>query len=119
MTGWEAPVPAKEPGQGSVMLVYILLLASFLFWVTGVIGVIVAYVYKDESPEWMQSHYRLQIRTFWISFVYVIPGLLLTIIFIGYAILLFWLIWFIVRCIKGIRFLNRGQAYPQPESWLF
>jgi uncharacterized membrane protein len=38
---------------------------------------------------------------------------------VGIAILLFWLVWFLVRCIRGIRYLNRGQAYPNPEAWLF
>lgn len=119
MTDWEAPVPAGEQGQGTAMLVYVLLLASIVLWVTGVIGVIVAYVYKDDAPEWLQSHYRLQIRTFWISFLYVILGMLLLVVLVGYAILVFWLIWFLVRCIKGIRYLNRGQAYPNPDNWLF
>lgn len=119
MTDWETPVPAGEQGQGTVMLVYVLLLASVVLWVTGLIGVIIAYVYRDDAPEWLQSHYRLQIRTFWISFLYVILGMLLLVVFVGYAVLLFWLVWFLVRCIKGIRYLNRGQAYPNPEAWFF
>lgn len=119
MSDWETPVPVNEPGQGTVMLVYVLLLSSIVFWVTGLVGVIVAYVYKDEAPEWLQSHYRLQIRTFWISFLYIIVGMLLLAFLVGYVVLLFWLVWYLVRCIKGIRYLNRGQAYPQPEGWFF
>lgn len=119
MTDWETPVPAGEQGQGTVLLVYVLLLTTLVFPLTGLVGIIIAYVYKDEAPQWMQSHYRLQIRTFWISILYIIPGILLTVVFVGHLLLLFWLVWFLVRCIKGIRFLNRGQAYPQPESWLF
>ncbi len=119
MTDWETPVPAGEQGQGTVMLVYVLMLASVVLWVTGLVGVIIAYVYRDEAPEWLQSHYRLQIRTFWISFLYVTLGMLLLVVIVGYAVLLFWLVWFLVRCIKGIRYLNRGQAYPNPETWLF
>ena len=119
MTDWETPVPAGEQGQGTAMLAYVLLLASVVLWVTGLAGVIIAYVYRDDAPEWLQSHYRLQIRTFWISFLYLIPGMLLLVVFVGYVVLLFWLVWFLVRCIKGIRYLNRGQAYPNPQAWLF
>ncbi len=119
MTDWEAQVPAKAPGQGTVMLVYVLLLASMLLQVTGIIGVIVAYIYKDEAPEWMQSHYQWQIRTFWISVLYIVISVLTMFFLIGYLVALFWMVWFLVRCIKGIRFLNRGQAYPHPESWMF
>jgi len=119
MTEWQSPVPVSEPGQGTVMLVYVLLLTSLLFPLTGLVGIIIAYVYKDDAPAWQQSHYRLQIRTFWISFLYVIAGMLLLFFLVGYVILVFWLVWFLVRCIKGIRFLNNGQAYPNPEIWLF
>jgi uncharacterized membrane protein len=119
MTDWETPVPAGEQGQGTVMVVYALLLASVVLWLTAVVGVIVAYVYKDDAPLWLQSHYRLQIRTFWISIVYLLLGVLSLGAVVGIAILLFWLVWFLVRCIKGIRYLNRGQAYPNPEAWLF
>jgi uncharacterized membrane protein len=119
MTEWETPVPAGEKGQGTVMLVYVLLLASVLVWPAGVVGVIIAYVYKEDAPLWLQSHYRLQIRTFWISILYILLGMLLLVAVVGYVILLFWLVWFLVRCIKGIRYLNRGQAYPNPEAWLF
>lgn len=119
MTDFDAPVPVNEPGRGTVLLVYVLLILSVVFWVTGLAGVIVAYVYKDDAPAWLQSHYRLQIRTFWISFLYIIVGVLTLFVLVGYVVLLFWLVWFLVRCIKGIRYLNRGQAYPQPENWFF
>jgi uncharacterized membrane protein len=119
MTDWEAPVPAGEKGQGTVLLVYVLMLASVIVPLTGVLGVIIAYVYRDDVPPWLQSHFRLQIRTFWLSLLYVTLGLLLLIALVGYAVLLFWLVWFLVRCIKGVRFLNLGQAYPNPEAWLF
>jgi uncharacterized membrane protein len=33
--------------------------------------------------------------------------------------MLFWLIWFLVRCIKGIRLLNLKRSYPDPQSWGF
>ncbi len=119
MTDWEAPVPAHEKGQGTVFLVYVLLLTSVVFPLSGLVGIIIAYVYKEEAPAWLQSHYRLQIRTFWISFLYVVLGLLLLLLIIGKLILLFWLVWFLVRCIKGIRYLHNGQAYPNPGGWFF
>ena len=44
MTDWETPVPAREQGQGTVMLVYVLLLTSLVFPLAGLVGIIVAYV---------------------------------------------------------------------------
>lgn len=119
MTDWEAPVPAGEEGRGPVMLVYVLLLTSVVFPLGGLVGIIIAYVYRDDAPLWMRSHYRLQIRTFWIGLLFLVPGWLLMAVIIGWLFLLFWLVWLMVRCIKGIRFLNRGEAYPNPGGWFF
>lgn len=120
MTEWETPPPVATQGQGAAMLVYLLLLASPLFGgISGLIGVVVAYVYRDEAPEWLQTHYTLQIRTFWISTLFSIVGALLLFVMIGYLVLLFLLIWFLVRCIKGIRLLNMKRPYPNPQSWGF
>ncbi|MFO7593148.1 MAG: hypothetical protein R6X15_03760 [Pseudomonadota bacterium] len=107
----------RDERPGAAMLVYALMLTSLLFMVTGIIAVVIAYVYRDEAPAWLQSHYQLQIRTFWISILYLIVGLLTWILFIGQAILLFWLVWFLVRCVKGIRYLNLRRPYPDPQSW--
>jgi uncharacterized membrane protein len=27
-------------------------------------------------------------------------------------------LWFVVRCILGIYYLARGEAYPRPRAWL-
>lgn len=109
--------PKRDDGPGAAMLVYVLMLTSLLFMVTGIIAVVIAYVYRDEAPAWLQTHYQLQIRTFWISILYLVLGVLTWILFIGQAILLFWLVWFLVRCIKGIRYLNQRRPYPHPQSW--
>jgi uncharacterized membrane protein len=106
-----------EEGVGAALFGYVLLLVSVLFMVTGIIAVVIAYIYRDDAPPWLQSHYRLQIRTFWISFLYVSVGMLLLVFLVGYVILLLWLIWFVARCIRGIRYLNLRRPYPNPESW--
>ena len=30
-------------------------------------GVIIAYAQRRDAPDWVHSHYRFQIRTFWIA----------------------------------------------------
>ena len=106
-----------EEGPGAALFGYVLLLASMIFMVTGVIAVVIAYIYRDDAPTWLQSHYRLQIRTFWLSLLFVSLGIVLWHVLIGYVIMLIWLVWFLARCIKGIRYLNRRRPYPNPESW--
>ena len=107
--------PAATTGMAKA--VYILYIAGIVIGITGIIGVIIAYVNKGEAPQWLQSHYRFQIRTFWIGAIYLIVGTLLSFFLIGYLILLFWVIWLVVRCIKGFRKLDQQLPHPQPTSW--
>jgi uncharacterized membrane protein len=119
MTEWQTPEPIPVQGKGTALLGYVLLIASPFLFLTGIIGVVLAYVYRDEAPEWLKSHYTLQIRTFWISLLVGVVSVPLLMVMVGYLILLLWLIWFLVRCIKGLRLLNMGRPYPNPQSWGF
>ncbi|MGQ8365481.1 DUF4870 family protein [Glaciecola sp. 1036] len=100
-------------------LVYILYLAGLIVGVTGIIGVVIAYINKGESEEWLESHYQFQIRTFWIGFLFLFVGSLLAIILIGYLVLLFWLIWLIIRCVKGFQLIDKKLPHPDPTTWMF
>lgn len=100
-------------------VIYILLMVGTLIGFSAVIAVIMAYIYKDDSPEWMQSHYRFQIRTFWIGLLYATVGLITFAVVIGYFILLFTVIWVIIRCIKGLKQLENNQPVKNLESWMF
>lgn len=101
------------------MAVYVLYLVSLLIGITAVVGVIIAYVNRSSAPEWLQEHYRFQIRTFWIGLLYAFVGALTALILIGWLILLFTLVWFIVRCVKGMMYLNEKRAPADPGSWMF
>lgn len=109
----------EEKSSNAAMLVYVMLLAATLLLVTSLIGVIIAYVYRDDAPVWLQSHFQHQIRTFWIAFLFFFIGLMTLVILIGKLILLVAFIWYLVRVIKGIKYLSRKQPYPNPTSWGF
>ena len=98
---------------------YILLIISTLVGLTGIIALIMAYVVKDESEEWLQTHYRFQIRTYWIGLVYVGIGIVLLSTLFGYLIFLFVFVWMIVRCTKGLKQLENNEPVKNLESWLF
>ena len=109
----------EEKSANIASLVYILLLIAPLLLVSSLIGVIFAYVYQDDAPEWLKSHYQHQIRTFWIAFLFSFIGVMTLWIFIGKIILLVTLIWFLIRMIKGFKALNNRAPYPNPTSWGF
>src|ERR1043166_1401476 len=73
--------PPYDPGEGeTAKIVYILYLLSLIVGVTGIIGVIIAHVNHADSPEWVKTHYRFQIRTFWIALVYALISVVTAII---------------------------------------
>ncbi len=100
-------------------IIYILYLVSIAVGLTGIIGIIMAYINKEDAADWLQSHYKFQIRTFWIGLVYLFIAAITLPVGIGYLVLLFWLIWLIVRCTKGMNYLEKKQAPPNLRSWLF
>ncbi|HEY6104626.1 MAG TPA: hypothetical protein VIV59_01495, partial [Anaeromyxobacteraceae bacterium] len=62
-----APPPAAAPGENVAKVVYVLYLVSLVTGVTALVGVVMAYVYQGDAPDWLKTHYRFQIRTFWLG----------------------------------------------------
>ncbi|WP_425409047.1 DUF4870 family protein [Hyphococcus sp.] len=123
----ETPAPQKggshistNPNEsGNANLIYILYLSAVVLGVTAIVGVIIAYVSKDQAPEWLQSHYRNQIHIFWKGLLYMLIGCVLMIVLIGFVILLVAFIWYVVRIVKGMQALSKNEPYPNPQSWGF
>ncbi len=111
-----SPQPSTE---GTAKIVYILHLVSIFFGLTAIVGVVMAYIYRGDAPPWLQAHYQYQIRTFWIGLLYLLIGSILTVVMIGYLIFVFWIVWLIVRCVKGLKLLDQRQAPDNPTGWLF
>ena len=105
--------------KGTAKIVYILYMVGLLFGITGIIGVVMAYINKTDAPEWLKSHYQFQIRTFWIGAIFIFLGSVLSLILVGWFILLFWVVWLIIRSIKGMKALEKNQAVENPTRWLF
>lgn len=109
----------EETTEGMTKIIYFLYLAGILFGITGVVGVIMAYIYKDDSPDWLQTHYQFQIRTFWIGAIFMLVGGILMFVLIGYFVMLFWVVWLLIRSIKGMKALDKKEAHPNPTGWFF
>lgn len=112
---------STNPGEsGNANLIYVLYLAGLVTGgITALVGVVMAYMAKDAAPDWLRSHYHNQINIFWKGLVYSLVGSLLTVVLIGFLILLFALIWYIVRIVKGMQTVSKGEACPAPSSWGF
>jgi uncharacterized membrane protein len=121
--GWSAPAPPTPQqtasSESNARIVYVLYLASLLFGVTSVIGVVMAYVHQGTAPAGLDTHFRYQIRTFWIALLYFLVGGILTTVVVGMLVLLVALVWFVVRCVKGLKLLADRQPIPDPATWLW
>jgi len=115
----DAVSSAVEAGASNVKLIYILYLGSFLVGITGVIGVVMAYLNRGSAPAWAVSHYTYQIRTFWIGFLYAVVAGVLVMAAIGVLLVPLVMIWWIVRCVKGLQLAGRSEPVPEPATWLF
>ncbi len=121
------PAPQVQPVKPAVpeisttipTIIYVLYLLNFIIPFSALVGVIMAYINKGGEDDFLQSHYQFQIRTFWIGLLYVLVGAFLTVIVIGWLIIFFYIVWLIIRCAKGFKYLGKQQPMPEPTSWMF
>jgi uncharacterized membrane protein len=95
--------------------------AAPLMGIVGIVGLIVAYVKRDEARgTWVESHLRWLIRTFWFSFLWGVVGFIvlvvLGLILIGIPLaFLIWAaasIWVIYRVIRGYLLFKDSKPIP-------
>src|SRR5262245_32393222 len=92
-----------EPGATNIQVIYILYLVSLAIGVTGIAGIIIAYINRGKSQPWLETHYTFAIRTFWIALLYGLISAALMLVLIGFLLGLATLIWFIARCVIGLQ----------------
>lgn len=112
-------ITAGASAGDTAKLIYILYLVSLAVGITTIVGVILAYVNRGNGPAWVESHYHYQIRTFWIGLVYGLIALITSFVAIGFFFAFFVLVWFVVRCAKGLKLVYRAQPIENTGTWLW
>lgn len=120
-----APTPPQSPApQGGFdfnypTIVSLLYLSSFVLGVTGLVGVVLAYVWRGESREpWEASHYQYLINTFWIGLIGTVIGLILLIVVVGVFIWIAAMVLVVVRSVLSIVRAQKHEPMPNPGTWL-
>ena len=101
------------------VVVYVLYGVGYFTGISALIGVIIAHVKIDDADPLLRSHYRFQIRTFWIGLAYLVVGVPLCMVLIGFPIFAWWFIWSLIRIVKGGLLLIEHKPIVDPGSWLF
>ncbi|MEE9320474.1 MAG: hypothetical protein V3U76_08515 [Granulosicoccus sp.] len=114
----EVNTVTAEDSKGSVKIIYYMYIASILVGFLGLIGLIMAYVKRGDAPDWLKSHYTFQVRTFWIGLLYMVIAILLIKIYIGWLFLLAAFAWWVMRCVRGLKAVEKQQAPENPGGWL-
>lgn len=92
------------------LVVYVLYALSFLYGITAIAGVVIAYIKRDDvRGTWLESHFAWQIRTFWWGLAWTVVGVVLALVAVGFLILFAVWIWAIYRVVKGWLRLNDGR----------
>ena len=100
-----------------VFIAYVTYAVGLLILFTPVVGVIMAYVKRDEAQGSIYaSHIDYLIKTFWVSLVGTVLGTFTILILIGWLILLVTAIWFIYRVVIGLIKLNEDKPV-STQGW--
>jgi uncharacterized membrane protein len=113
------PGPAAVARTGTANLIYILYIVGFFVPLTTLAGVVMAYLNRGGGDEIADTHFTFQIRTFWIGFLAMVVGTVLSLVLVGYLVILLWLVWTLVRIISGMQKLGRGERVADPTAWGF
>ena len=106
-----------EPGKLNVQLVYGLYLLSFLIGISGLIGLVFAYLNRGKAGGWLDSHYTYAIRTFWIGLLYGFVSVILSLAVVGVLLAVLTVVWVVIRCIIGLQKAAAGEPIAKPETW--
>lgn len=116
--GYAPPYPSTD--RTTPVIVYALHLSGYVLApFTPIAALITAYVNRGAGDPIADTHYTYAIRTFWIGLLYTVVGTVLVAVAVGVLVLLFVAVWWLVRCIKGLSLVNRGQPVPDPLTWLW
>ncbi|MCB1454288.1 MAG: hypothetical protein KDJ43_11640 [Rhizobiaceae bacterium] len=107
-----------EPGKLNIQVIYILYLAGFVIGISTLVGIVIAHINRGKSEAWIETHYTWAIRTFWIGLLYGFISLVLSVVLIGFVLMLAVAVWIIVRCVIGLQQVGRNEPIKNPESWV-
>ncbi|MCY4259187.1 MAG: hypothetical protein OXC91_02835 [Rhodobacteraceae bacterium] len=123
MQDFEFDLPADDdmPPQEPAKIIYYLYIIGPVFGL-GVLlipALVVAYAFQARDGSWIDSHYRFQIRTFWMSILYILIATVCLFILVGFLMYALIIVWWYIRSVKGLRAFYRREVHPDVTTWMW
>jgi len=119
MSQQPSAVAGASPQTWAIVVWGLYAASFFTVGLASIIGVIIAYVKRgDLAGTPFESHMTSAIRTFWISLIVGIIGLLLALVVVGFIVLGLLALWQLFRIIRGLVRAIDGQPIADPAGWL-
>ncbi len=116
----QSQMPVHVPDNSArnfTWITYAMYALGLFTGLAAVVGVIMAYAKRGEFTNTIYyDHMQYLIRTFWISLIGALLGILLMIILIGWIVLIAVTVWYIYRIVMGAIRLNDGKGV-STTSW--
>lgn len=105
--------------QTWALIVWGLFLASIVTGLSGLAGLIIAYLKRGELADTpFGSHMTYAIRTFWIALLGLFAGFVLAFVLVGFLVLLAVGIWALYRMVRGLVYAIDSRPISDPLTWL-
>lgn len=114
------PEPSNGFDFNQPTIISLLYLASFVVGITGLVGIVLAHVWQGEAKQpWEASHFQYLIRTFWFGLVGFIVSGILTVVLIGFLMMVAVAVWVGIRSVMSLIKAQKQEPMPDPQTLMF
>lgn len=97
-------------------IIYGLYAVGYLVALTTLVGVVYAYLSRGKNAV-LDTHLRFQIRTFWISLLLAVIGMVTMMVGISFLVWAFLAVWGLIRVVSGFLLANDGKPISGTKYW--
>jgi uncharacterized membrane protein len=117
----KAPVPASGNfDMNKSTIISLLYIAGFVVGITGLVGGILALVWKDEvAGTWEESHLQYHVMTFIVGIIVGVVGIILSFVLIGIPLLFALAVWVLVRSVMALLKAQKQEPIADPKTLMF
>lgn len=106
---------ANESERNTLLVCYVLHAAAILVGLTAIVGVIINHIKVNETTnQFVRSHHRWMLRTFWFGLLWTCVSIVLSFVAIGFIGFIIVGVWWIYRIVRGILNFSDRKAMPLP-----